>query len=550
MPAQCRNLNNCLFSSLTFPTYCNNAAIHPQTLVEFCGPPHCLTAKRFGVFLLAMALRLLGFAVTLGIVSQPCACTEATTGCTPEFPAKGSTCDATEGQEASMLLQPLRPSSWPGSRERIPIPYRSVALVGYTGLIGKFEATTWQEAVNIAMGTLAMRGLVEHGWRCASCLHLPAEWSCCFAHREGGVPVSSSNATVPLSGAELEVRFRCEGHMSKDLAAYVRELNLSARQREQLSDNLQALGIYQTSQLQNHAISDVFKHIPRTQILESKVASLQQAEKVKLKLEPGKAKVDLGNLSSIPAFVLNLERRKDRLGNFSRVLYEQAPWLHKITCRVAAHDGKAFGDRLKESLIPDTIWQSAVSRDKYQNRTVGGSLTKGGVALIMGHAIMWEHLLQTQAPWGIFMEDDLTYIHPDLGSLLEKLGKSLPAPGHDWDRLQIQGEGQGLDCPNYSLQAPLHIRNGSGPTSGMYIITREAARSALEAYFPIQGGQLDNTHSFLRSQCRGHHICPIPARQPGSYKDTRYRGSSLFLFFVFISGAPYQNCNQEKGTRP
>ena len=312
-----------------------------------------------------MALRLLGFAVTLGIVSQPCACTDATTGCTSEFPAKGSTCDATEGQETSMLLQPLRPSSW---------------------------------------------------------------------------------------------------------------------------------------------------------------------------LEPGKAKVDAGNFSSIPAFVLNLERRKDRLGNFSRVLYEQAPWLHKITCRVAAHDGKAFGDRLKKSLIPDTVWQSAVSRDKYQNRTVGGSLTKGGVALIMGHAIMWEHLLQTQAPWGIFMEDDLTYIHPDLGSLLEKLGKSLPAPGHDWDRLQIQGEGQGLDCPNYSLQAPLHIRNGSGPTSGMYIITREAARSALEAYFPMQGGQLDNTHSFLRSQCRGHHICPIPARQPGSYKDTSTAvvAFSFFLFFFFF----------------
>ena len=364
------------------------------------------------------------------------------------------------------------------------------------------------------MGTLAMRGLVEHDWHCASCLHLPEEWSCCFAQKEGGVPVSSSNATVPYRGAELEVRFRCEGHMSKDLAAYVRELNLSARQREQLSDNLQALGIYQTSQLQNHAISDVFKHIPRTQILESKVASLQKAEKVKLKLEPGKAKVDAGNFSSIPAFVLNLERRKDRLGNFSWVLYEQAPWLHKITCRVAAHDGKAFGDRLKESLILDAVWKSAVSRDKHQNRTVGFVLTKGAVALTMGHAIMWEHLLQTQAPWGIFMEDDLTYIHPDLGSLLEKLGKSLPAPGHDWDLLQIQGEA----CPNSSL--PLHIRNGTGYTAGMYIITREGARRALESHFPMHGGQLDNADGFLRKQCRGHHVCPIPVRQLGSRKDT------------------------------
>ena len=29
--------------------------------------------------------------------------------------------------------------------------------------------------------------------------------------------------------------------------------------------------------------------------------------------------------------------------------------------------------------------------------TVGGALTKGGVALIVGHGIMWEHLLQSQA---------------------------------------------------------------------------------------------------------------------------------------------------------
>ncbi|CAE7226192.1 IIV3-029R [Symbiodinium pilosum] len=123
---------------------------------------------------------------------------------------------------------------------------------------------------------------------------------------------------------------------------------------------------------------------------------------------------------------------------------------------------------------------------------------------------MWEHLLQSQAPWGIFMEDDLMYIHPELGSLLQKLGDSLPSPGKEWDYLQIQGG----SCPNNS-PLPLHILRGTGYNTGMYIITREAAKSAIEAHFPMRGGQLDNPENFLRSKCRGHNICPVPVKQTG-----------------------------------
>ena len=259
----------------------------------------------------------------------------------------------------------------------------------------------------------------------------------------------------------------------------------------------------------------LLQHPCPTKTVEPRPASLQEAEKAKLKLDAARSVVDV-DLSSIPAFVLNLDRRTDRLGNFSQMLYEQAPWLQKITCRVAAPDGNSFGDRLKESLIPDLVWQSAVSRNQNQIPTVGTQLTKGGVALTMGHAIMWEHLLQTKAPWGIFMEDDLIYIHPELGSLLQKLGNSLPAPGHDWDFLQIQI--QGGACPNGGL--PLHILPGTAYNLGMYILTRKGAKSALDAYLPMHGGQLDNPEGFFRSQCRAHHVCPTSARQRGSYEDT------------------------------
>ncbi|CAE7519715.1 colgalt1 [Symbiodinium pilosum] len=259
----------------------------------------------------------------------------------------------------------------------------------------------------------------------------------------------------------------------------------------------------------------LLQHPRPTQIVEPRPASLQEIEKAKLKLDGAKAVVDV-DLSSIPAFVLNLDRRTDRLANFSQTLYEQAPWLQKITCRVAAPDGKAFGDHLKESLIPRPFWQSAAFRDQNEIHTFGGTLTKGGVALTIGHAIMWEHLLQTQVPWGIFMEDDLMYVHPDLGSLLQKLGNSLPAPGHDWDFLQIQGG----ECPSSSLSTPLHIVNRAGYNTGMYILTREGAQNAIEAVFPMMSGQLDNPEGFLRSRCRPHQVCPVPAMQRGPLKDT------------------------------
>ena len=287
----------------------------------------------------------------------------------------------------------------------------------------------------------------------------------------------------------------------------------------------------------------MLQHPCPTKTVEPRPASLQEAEKAKLKLDAARSVVDV-DLSSIPAFVLNLDRRTDRLGNFSQMLYKQAPWLQKMTCRVAAPDGNSFGDHLKESLIQRPFWQSAIFRDQNQINTLGGPLTKGGVALTMGHAIMWEHLLQTQAPWGIFMEDDLMYVHPDLGSLLQKLGDSLPAPGQDWDFLQLQGG----ECLSSSFLHPMHIVIGTGYNLGMYILTREGAQNAIEAVFPMMGGQLDNPEGFLRSQCRAHQVCPVPAAQGGALKDTDVQILSSkkveFLQEALIPDCPFLDVGQ------
>eukprot|EP00439_Symbiodinium_sp_Y106_P063774 s375_g9.t3 len=218
----------------------------------------------------------------------------------------------------------------------------------------------------------------------------------------------------------------------------------------------------------------------------------------------------------IPAFVLNLDRRADRLQNISRALHQQAPWLFPRTCRVSAPNGRAFGEHLKESLVPEWLWRLALERDRKQMATLGGPLTKGAVALIVGHARMWEHLVQSKAPWGIFMEDDLMFFHPGLEALFGHLGNSqLPAPGKDWDYLQIQGG----DCPQQS-RPPLHILAGTGYNTGMYILTIEAAKRAIQAHFPMVNEQLDNPENFLRSQCRGHRVCPAAAQQHGSLVDS------------------------------
>ncbi|CAE7949216.1 unnamed protein product [Symbiodinium sp. KB8] len=197
-------------------------------------------------------------------------------------------------------------------------------------------------------------------------------------------------------------------------------------------------------------------------------------------------------------------------------LRRRAPWLFQRTCRVSAPNGLAFGEHLKESLVPEWIWHLALERDRQHMPTLGGPLTKGAVALIVGHARMWEHLLRSKAPWGIFMEDDLMFFHPGLETLFGQLGNSqLPAPGKDWDYLQIQGG----DCPQQS-RPPLHILAGTGYNTGMYILTIEAAKRAIQAHFPMVNEQLDNPENFLRSQCRGHRVCPAAAQQHGSLVDS------------------------------
>ena len=119
-------------------------------------------------------------------------------------------------------------------------------------------------------------------------------------------------------------------------------------------------------------------------------------------------------LTQLPVFVLNLQRRFDRLANLSSFLAKEANWLFKRSCRVDAPDGSRLehsGDM--KGLATEAIVQRAID-ERRDIKACGACMTKGALALIAGHARIWEHILQQDFPYAIVMEDDIEQLHPGL----------------------------------------------------------------------------------------------------------------------------------------
>lgn len=221
------------------------------------------------------------------------------------------------------------------------------------------------------------------------------------------------------------------------------------------------------------------------------------------------------DLASIPVFVLNLDRRTDRLQSISKLLADEMAWASKI-CRVSAPDGRSMEDHINPELVSKEIWQQAMANEASSRLLEKETeVTRSALALIMGHARIWERVAKTEAPFAVVLEDDVGCLHPELQSFLCKLIHSPKDgshnPGGDWDYMQLQLP------PWTSKFRPdniLEVQPHTDVMTGMYLITPEASRKALRAYIPISTNYtLDASHGFLRSGLRAFSVLHTAAMQ-------------------------------------
>lgn len=243
-------------------------------------------------------------------------------------------------------------------------------------------------------------------------------------------------------------------------------------------------------------------------------------------------------LAGVPFYILNLDRRRaDKFVAMEGVIERDMPWMCSKTCRVSAPDGQSWGARVNSKIMGDKDWQT-VRANKHETYP---KLTPGAVALMAGHARIWEHIVQEKAPFAVVMEDDLARFHPQTAKLLCWITQ-VTSMQSGWDFIMMQDGWNPADpYKPLIMHSKGHVFN-----TGMYIIKLEGARKALQAMFPVTKlVQLDHTDSPLWSKLRGGHTDPSAA--DASHDITDVQSNQFFNASASLgSGCAIPDCKPLK----
>jgi len=228
-------------------------------------------------------------------------------------------------------------------------------------------------------------------------------------------------------------------------------------------------------------------------------------------------------LDNLPFYVLNLDRRRgDKLWSMEAAIQRDAPWMCEKTCRVSAPDGRLWGllkQPLNSHIIPAAHWQGILGA----GTLVGGQLSPGAVALMIGHARMWEHILQENAPFAVIMEDDLSKFHPLTKEFLCKITHDTDMQ-KGWDFMLMQNAWRGILDAGPPTKIPI-LKWGHMHNTGMYIIKLDAVRKIMKTMFPITGHvQLDDPGSAFWATLRGGWTVPALAEASHAITDVQTQG--------------------------
>jgi len=187
-------------------------------------------------------------------------------------------------------------------------------------------------------------------------------------------------------------------------------------------------------------------------------------------------------------------------------------------CRVSAPDGSKWGAQMSESVASPQAWKDAVTVTKSGRHFTYGVLGKGGIGLIAGHGLVWEHIVNQGEPFGVVMEDDVSKVHPDTVTFLGDLqsNKSLQ---EGWDFLLLQSNNNPVG------PGPRSISFHHQSNTAMYVIKLDAARKMLKLSFPLKAGsvQLDGGNGLLWTNLRGAVVRPALADASHGVTDVQQR---------------------------
>lgn len=223
-------------------------------------------------------------------------------------------------------------------------------------------------------------------------------------------------------------------------------------------------------------------------------------------------------LRDLRFYLLNLDRRPDRLKRMEALLSEEQPWMCGMTCRVPGPDGSTFGKLMNENLVDRGIWANAVDRSATQQQALGRlQMTMGRVGTSLGHALIWDQIRNQQEPWAVVMEDDLAYFNPQYGQALCHIVKkkiTMGEPQYDLVRLT---NCKYKHCENADVVSLVQEPNEL--CLGAYAMTKASASKAIDGMFPIAGPRID---SWLYREFPGAYTTsPCVVQQiPGEYGDS------------------------------
>lgn len=255
------------------------------------------------------------------------------------------------------------------------------------------------------------------------------------------------------------------------------------------------------------------------------------------------------------ARVINLGRRADRLAQLEWTFSAANAELLARLSRIDAVDGQLIDledDDLLHFISEEALGLSCEAKRRGAFTIVHNDgqlvrfhdhLTQGGIACAMSHcAALAAVASHPTARWGLILEDDITAVVPNIHEVLPRILSKLPP---DWDAVflgyhggTLAGTGAGgKDTASQESTAMLELtldnaqdrvdlgRDAYGPNAGhdppvlrmffplfglyAWMVTKEAARAALEGAFPVNG-QVDYALSRWLVEERGRSFRVAP----------------------------------------
>eukprot|EP00927_Polykrikos_kofoidii_P066211 TRINITY_DN61850_c0_g1_i1.p1 TRINITY_DN61850_c0_g1~~TRINITY_DN61850_c0_g1_i1.p1 ORF type:complete len:658 (+),score=105.01 TRINITY_DN61850_c0_g1_i1:94-2067(+) len=171
-------------------------------------------------------------------------------------------------------------------------------------------------------------------------------------------------------------------------------------------------------------------------------------------------------------YLINLDSRQDRL---RRMVWQlrQEQWLLAELMRVRAVDGTGLAlSKLPPELLLNRHSKAGSDHAVPEPRfvTFGETgievntdwlhMTPGAVGCALSHRIAWEHLVNNrpEAIWALVLEDDLTYIVPNLEQRIAAVLECLP-PADEWDLCYLGWHG----CARAAFEASAGSSEHPGP---------------------------------------------------------------------------------------